>query len=203
MTEAISIRTMQSQIAEYLRLDILSGRLEPGQPLREQEISERFGVSRGPVREVFRQLTQQGLLVSEPNKGVRVAQRPSPAMRPLIVELRQTIELYVLDRIFDQLHEQDIGELEGILADFKDACQKGERASLVEHDLRFHAAIVQRHKNGDYFSLWQPIALRMSIRYSRFGDDLMDSYYEHEHILDAIRSGNKAGAMEALKANIQ
>ena len=203
MTSTISIRTMQSQIAEYLRLDILSGRLEPGQALREQEISERFGVSRGPVREVFRQLTQQGLLVSEPNKGVRVAQRPSPAMRPLIVELRQTIELFVLDRIFDQLDEEDFIELEGILADIKDACQKGEKAALVEHDLRFHQAIIQCHGNGDYFTLWQPIALRMSIHYDRFGDDLMDSYDEHERILNAIRSGDKAGAMEALRSNIQ
>jgi DNA-binding GntR family transcriptional regulator len=194
---------MQGQIAEYLRLDILSGRLEPGQALREQEISERFGVSRGPVREVFRQLTQQGLLVSEPNKGVRVAQRPSPTMRPLIAEIRQSIELYVLDRIFDQLNEEDIVELESILADIKEACQKGDKVALIEHDLRFHETIIHNHKNDDYFTLWQPIALRMSIHYSRFGDDLMDSYYEHERILNAIRSGNKAGAMEALKANIQ
>ena len=124
-------------------------------------------------------------------------------MRPLIVEIRQTIELYVLERTFDQLNEEDIVELEGILADIKDACLKGEKVALVEHDLRFHQTIIQSHENGDYFTLWQPIALRMSIRYSRFGDDLMDSYYEHERILNAIRSGNKAGAMEALKANIQ
>lgn len=194
---------MQGQIAEYLRLDILSGKLEPGQALREQEISERFGVSRGPVREVFRQLAHQGLLVAEPNKGVRVAQQPSPAIRPLIVEIRKTIELYVLDRIFDQLNEEDLVRLESILADIKDACQRGEKVALVEHDLRFHQTLIQRHENRDYFTLWQPIALRMSIRYCRFGDKLMDSFYEHERILDAIRSGDKAGAMEALSANIQ
>jgi len=203
MTSTDEIRTMQGQIAEYLRLDILSGRLEPDQALREQEISERFGVSRGPVREVFRQLTQQGLLVSTPNKGVRVAQQPSPSMRPLIIELRQRIELYVLDRFFDQITKDDIVNLEGILTDIKDACRKGDKSTLVEHDLRFHKAIIESHENGDYIALWQPIALRMSIRYSRFGDDLMDSFYEHKRILDAIRSRDKAGAMEALKANIQ
>ena len=111
----IEIRTMQDQIADYLRRDILVGNLESGQALREQEISERFGVSRGPVREVFRQLTQQGLLTAEPNKGVRVAPRPSSEMRPLIVELRQKIEIYVLDLVFDQLGDDDIVELENIL----------------------------------------------------------------------------------------
>lgn len=203
MSSTIEIRTLQGQIAEYLRLDILSGRLEPGQALREQEISERFGVSRGPVREVFRKLSQQGLLVSEPNKGVRVAQRPSPAMRPLIVEIRRSIELYVLDRAFEQISKETIVKMEGILADIKDACQKGEKVALVEHDLRFHQVIVQSHEDSDYFNLWQPIAFRMSIRYSRFGDDLMDSYDEHECILNHIRSGNKAGAMDALSVNIQ
>ncbi len=203
MTSTDEIRTMQGQIAEYLRLDILSGRLEPDQALREQEISERFGVSRGPVREVFRQLTQQGLLISTPNKGVRVAQQPSPSMRSLIIELRQTIELYVLDHFFDQINDDDIVNLEGILTDIKDACGKGDEYMLVAHDLRFHKALIESTENGDYIGLWQPIALRMSIRYSRFGDELMDSFYEHKRILDAIRSGDKAGAMKALKANIQ
>ncbi len=67
------IRTLPEQIAQRLRLDIMSGKLKPNHPLREQEVSERFGVSRGPIREVFRQLSQQGLLVTEPNKGVRVS----------------------------------------------------------------------------------------------------------------------------------
>ena len=69
-------RTLPEQIAARLRQEVLSSKLKPGDPLREVDLSERFGVSRGPVREAFRQLTQQGLLVLEPNKGVRVAQNP-------------------------------------------------------------------------------------------------------------------------------
>ena len=203
MTGSYIHRTIPEQIAERLRTDILAGRLEPGQPLREQEIAERFGVSRGPVREAFRQLGQQGLLVTEPNKGVRVAQQLSAEVRPLVVELRRTIETAVLANIFDQISDEDIDNWSAILADIKAACQRGDKASLLDHDLRFHQAIVQSHDEREFFTLWQPITLRMLMQYGRFGDDLMASYAEHAAIFDAIRRGDKEAALKALAANIQ
>lgn len=202
MAELTIYKTIPEQVTARLRQEILSGKLRPGQPLREQEISSRFGVSRGPIREALRQLTQQGLLVLEPNKGVRVAQYLSESVRPLTVELRRKIETFVLESIFDAITNDDIDEWEEILADIKSACESGDTAALVDHDVRFHQAIIQSHDDKDLFALWQPIALRMLMQYTRF-DDLMDSYREHRVLLDAIRSGNKSAAISALEANIQ
>ncbi len=195
-------RTLPEQIAARLRQDVLSSKLKPGDPLREIDLSERFGVSRGPVREAFRQLTQQGLLVLEPNKGVRVAQNPSVEVRPLVVELRRTIERFVLESIFEKITESDIELWEEILADIRRACELNDVDALTEHDLRFHQAIIQSHDDKDLFALWQPIAMRMMMHYNRLVD-IMDSYREHERILDAIRAGDRAAAVDALTANIQ
>ncbi|MYD11430.1 MAG: GntR family transcriptional regulator [Chloroflexi bacterium] len=195
-------RTLPEQIAARLRQDVLSSRLKPGDPLREIDLSERFGVSRGPVREAFRQLTQQGLLVLEPNKGVRVAQNPSVEVRPLVVELRRTIERFVLESIFERITASDITLWEEILADIRQACERNDLDALTEHDLRFHQAIIQSHDDRDLFALWQPIAMRMMMHYNRL-DDIMDSYREHARILDAIRAGDRAAAIDALTANIQ
>lgn len=195
-------RTLPEQIAARLRQDVLSSKLKPGDPLREIDLSERFGVSRGPVREAFRQLTQQGLLVLEPNKGVRVAQNPSVEVRPLVVELRRTIECFVLESIFEKITEADIELWEAILADIRQACELNDVDALTEHDLRFHQAIIQSHDDRDLFALWQPIAMRMMMHYNRLVD-IMDSYREHERILDAIRNGDRAAAVDALTANIQ
>jgi len=202
MSEVLIYRTIPEQVTNRLRHEILSGKLQPGQPLREQEISTRFEVSRGPIREALRQLTQQGLLVSEPNKGVRVAQYLSESVRPLTVELRRKIESFVLDSIFEQITETNIESWARILTDIKAACETGDVAALVDHDLRFHQAIIQSHDDKDLFALWQPIALRILMQYNRF-PDLMDSYHEHKTILDAIRSSDKAAAIAALEANIQ
>ena len=195
-------RTLPEQIAARLRQEVLSSKLKPGDPLREVDLSERFGVSRGPVREAFRQLTQQGLLVLEPNKGVRVAQNPSVEVRPLVVRLRRTIETFVLKSIFERITDEDLANWEEILADIKVACESNDVDALTEHDLRFHQAIIRSHDDKDLFALWQPIAMRMMMHYNRL-DNIMDSYHEHKRILDAIRAGDKAAAVRALESNVQ
>ena len=195
-------RTLPEQIAARLQQDILGGHLKPGEPLREADLSERFGVSRGPVREAFRQLVQQGLLVLEPNKGVRVAQNPSDEMRPLVVQLRRTIEVYVLESIFDRITDGDIDTWQAILNDIRTACEANDLNALTNYDLRFHQAIVKSHDDRDLFTLWQPIAMRMMMQYNRL-DDIMDSYREHKRILDAIRARDREAAVNALSTNIQ
>ena len=195
-------RTLPEQIAARLQQDILAGQLKPGDPLREVDLSERFGVSRGPVREAFRQLTQQGLLVLEPNKGVRVAQNPSVEVRPLVVQLRRTIEVFVLESIFDRITDEDIEIWAEILNDIQAACESNDLNALTDQDLRFHQAIIKSHDDRDLFTLWQPIAMRMMMQYNRL-DDLMESYREHKRILDAIRARDKTAAIQALSVNIQ
>lgn len=195
-------RTLPEQIAARLRQEVLSGDLEPDAPLREVEISERFGVSRGPVREALRQLTQQGLLVLEPNKGVRVAPHPDASVRPLIVQLRRTIEKFVLEKLFDDITDENIKSWEAILANILDACERGDTDSLIEHDIRFHKSIIMSLGDKDIVEMWEPIMMRMLMHYSRL-DDLMESYQEHKRILDAIRERDRAAAIKALEANIQ
>lgn len=195
-------RTLPEQIAARLRHDILAGQLQPGDPLREHDLSERFGVSRGPVREALRQLTQQGLLVLEPNKGARVAQNPSVEVRPLVVQLRRTIEVFVLESIFERITDGDLETWDAILRDIKSACESNDLNALTDHDLRFHGAIIKSHDDRDLFTLWQPIAMRMMMQYNRL-DDLMESYREHKRILDAIRNRDRAAAIKALSTNIQ
>lgn len=127
---------------------------------------------------------------------------PSLKLRPLIAELRRTIESFALEAIFDRITPADIARWDGILADMRRACEQGNTAALVECDLHFHSALIQTHDDDGLMTLWQPVALRMLMQYNRF-DNLMDSYDEHKAILEAIRTGDKEAALTALAANIQ
>ena len=73
-TSAVTIprATFASIVTERLRASIINGSLKPGSQLSEVELATSFGVSRGPVREALQRLVQEGLLHSEPHRGVFV-----------------------------------------------------------------------------------------------------------------------------------
>ena len=64
--------TKADDLALVIEEAIVSGELEPGTVLRQEQLSERFQVSRTPVREALRRLAALGLVSFEPNRGVRV-----------------------------------------------------------------------------------------------------------------------------------
>ena len=64
--------TFASLVTDRLRANIVDGSLKPGSQLSEIELATSFGVSRGPVREALQRLVQEGLLLSEPHRGVFV-----------------------------------------------------------------------------------------------------------------------------------
>ena len=67
-------RSLAEQVAEYLSDAILHRKYAPGQPIIEQEVADAFGLSRGPVREAFRILEKEGVVVINPRRSVHVTQ---------------------------------------------------------------------------------------------------------------------------------
>lgn len=64
---------LHEQVAAELRKSIVRGDLAPGARIAEQEVADRLGVSRTPLREAFKLLAAQGLVDLRPNRGARVA----------------------------------------------------------------------------------------------------------------------------------
>jgi DNA-binding GntR family transcriptional regulator len=202
MANSTVYRTIREQIVEQLRNEVLSGEFTAGESLREQKLAERFGVSRGPIRDALLQLTQEGLLVAQPNRGVRVGHGPSQQIQPLIVALRRRIETFALECIFDQLTGKDLAQLETILARFEQACSRNEMAEAIPHDIALHRWIVERVGDADLLQIWLSTIVRMRLRYTRH-THLSESFAEHQTIVAAIRRRDLPAALAALEANIQ
>jgi DNA-binding GntR family transcriptional regulator len=72
-SEGIARRYLHDEVADRLRVFILSGELPPKSRVNELELAERFGISRTPMREAIKILSAEGLLELLPNRGARVA----------------------------------------------------------------------------------------------------------------------------------
>src|ERR1700743_711532 len=87
--------TTAERIARVLAERIVSGRLLPGTPLRQDRIAEEFEASHVPAREAFQLLRAQGLVISEPRRGMRIAPL-DPASVQELVEIRAALETLAL-----------------------------------------------------------------------------------------------------------
>ncbi|WP_049720973.1 GntR family transcriptional regulator [Gilvimarinus polysaccharolyticus] len=196
------IISVKDQIADQLRSDIISGALAPSTKLSEQTLSERFGVSRGPIREVLLQLTKEGLLVSKNNCGVSVNSALDPSMQALMIDIRRKIETYAISTIKNSFTEEDFAQAESILARIQDAFSSEDFNEVTKADIDFHRFLVFKAGGNELVNLWYPIVLRMRMNYKRLSTPKA-CVEEHQAILDALRAKNVTLAKKCLMANIK
>lgn len=202
MRPSEKIVPVRDQIADQLRSDIISGELAPGTKLNEQALATRFGVSRGPIRDVLLQLTKEGLLVTKSNVGASVNEMLSPDLQKLMIEIRRRIEAYAIKRLKGQLSDEDFASLDYLLDEFRTSFEAGDFTQVTKADIEFHKYLVERAGGQELVNLWYPVVLRMRMNYKRI-DTPRDGVAEHQAIIDALRADDVKRAAKALKANIR
>ena len=133
------LRTTPDLIADELRAEITRGEPPPGQPLRQEELAARFGVSRLPVREALRRLESEGLLVVHPNRGAYVSQLDAEQVRE-IYDLRVMLEGDLLVRSVKRMKDDDIRAIENVMLR---AERQARGQAWSELDDEFHAALYE------------------------------------------------------------
>jgi DNA-binding GntR family transcriptional regulator len=137
------LRPMVEQIADKLAADITGGRYAAGERVREQEIADRFGVSRGPIREALRVLERENLVELTPWRGARVR---APSRREIedALEIRGTLVALAArlaatrgdDRQFAKIAAlvDDVGHLIEAGGSARDISLKGQEIGLVVYE---------------------------------------------------------------------
>lgn len=138
LTSKTPDNTIVGRISRALAERIIAGELEPGSRLRQDQIAEEFGASHVPVREAFRRLEAQGLVVSEPRRGVRVALFDFHEVRE-VAEMRAALEVLALRHAAPRLTA-------AIFKLAEEAIQVGDKSSDVrsweEANRTFHRLIL-------------------------------------------------------------
>ena len=191
-------------VVESIEEMILGGELPPGTKLNEIALAQRFGISRGPLREAFRSLEESGLIRQEKNRGAWVRE----------IKLSEAADIYDVRAGLDAcagrlLAERIAPEQLRTLRDMTEAMrnvQPDEIGRFHELNLSFHDCIVsmsgnpvlteQYRKLCKLLALFRRRNLLAPMAIPRFAE-------EHSAIVDLLEAHDAAGVAEALFAHAQ
>jgi DNA-binding GntR family transcriptional regulator len=203
--------TKADEIALVLEEAIVSGELEPGRVLRQEELSARFAVSRTPIREALRRLAALGLVSFVPNRGVRVRTITHDELHEAFL-VRAALESLATEIAAPKFTEAELEELEVTEREFSRITQELRarpregvdrwrlthewvRANHGFHDVIYRVAeapLIERlaksaRRSFSGHAVWAPGGSETDALYER-------NDREHQAIIAALRAGNAMGA---------
>lgn len=190
--------------ANEMRRMILSGQLQPGEWLREEQLTRILGISRPPLREALLMLQQEGLVVRSPRRGAAVISLSAADVTEILV-LRTALERVAVQNGVPVRDPERLERCRAELEAMRQCARERNRAALVEHGYAFHAAIVglagMSRVESIYASLHSQLVICMAMNlYAR------EQHYEsltvhvdrHQKLLDVIEAGDPDAVLEAL-----
>ncbi|WP_065755417.1 GntR family transcriptional regulator [Bradyrhizobium paxllaeri] len=194
--------TTAERIAGAISERIISGELQPDAPLRQDRIAREFNSSHVPVREAFRQLQAQHLVVAVPRRGVRVAPLNINSVKE-IAEMRAALEVVALRNAAPKLTSSHLAriELAVIEGDTAQTIQEFEMANRA-----FHYALVAPCAMPRLLASLDGLQLansRLVFAMARSSGWRPRSNQDHRLILHALRARNVDQACSLLARHIQ
>ena len=202
----MEIESIVDLAKRHMELWIIKGEYEPGQKLKEEEIAVRLGISRPPIREAFKALETEGLVVRKPRRGVFVTEMTAKDVWEAYT-LKAALYELATELAMDTISMTQIGELDADVRQME-ACIESERVDLLkyqEYHQNFHHKIMvisghnrlkkiavsihNQVSRFSYKSLQNPSHLQSSVRY-------------HRQIVNAIKAKDKIQARGLMKEHV-
>jgi len=145
-----------------LRSEILGGVFPPGERLIEEQLTQRFRISRAPLREALRQLAEQGLVEHVPRRGVRVVELSAGDADELF-GLRGVLERYAVELA---LAQQEPVPLAGLTAAWEEMAAAGRSGDLYRQNdahQRFHVEVVALAGQRHLRQAFEPVILKLQL----------------------------------------
>jgi DNA-binding GntR family transcriptional regulator len=163
---SVERRSTTDQVLQELRAAILAGRIKPSEQLPEAALAETFGTGRSAIREALRHLVQEGLVVTEINRGAHVRSVSAEDVIDVYFA-REAIEVAAVQHAIERQDRLDLGELraahERIEAASPQDLTQQPSAELIAADLDFHRAMVALAGSPRLSRAHEPLAAESQI----------------------------------------
>lgn len=187
---------------DALRSAIFSGELEPGAPITEAAMTQRFDVPRPTIRSAMQLLMQDGLLRREPNRSVYVPVLSSEDVRDLF-SVRKMVELEAVQKLvarglYPTLAMRTLRLLESL--DERDGWDE-----VVKYDFELHQALIDAVESPRLSRIYSSISAEVRLALTQLRTvytSPTDIAAEHRALLDAICSNDEHRAIEAAREHL-
>jgi DNA-binding GntR family transcriptional regulator len=194
---------LSERVTNSIRDLILSGRLEPGSRIGQEQLAEQFGTSRIPVREALKRLESEGLVSLVPNSGAWVAKLDLNECIE-IYKIRERLEPLALSESLARMTGEEIDELARLAGRIEKAADTEEFLRL---DRQFHLASYRAANmqvlNGMVERFWNTTQHYRRAFTNLIGADSWVIHAEHSLMIDAMKRRDCEGAAHVLFEHIR
>jgi DNA-binding GntR family transcriptional regulator len=204
--QARVVENLSARVYQQIKHLILCNEVMPGQKLHHQELSERLGVSRTPVREALTRLVQEGYVSFLPNRGFTCKEIRMQEAEELY-ELREAVEAFAVEKAIENLTAPALDRLRKKIELYgKDVENRFTRERLM-YDQEVHLEIADLAGNETLKNTLHHLFERIVLK--RRTDGLYDpargvgAHQEHMRLLHAIEKRDSQQAVAIIRAHIQ
>jgi len=202
----MEIESIVDLAKRHMELWIIKGEYEPGQKLKEEEIAMRLGISRPPIREAFKALETEGLVVRKPRRGVFVSEMSAKDVWEAYT-LKAALYEMAAELAMDTISATQISDLDAVVRQMEE-CTKMEPVDLLqyqEYHQNFHSEImiISGHDRLKKISVSIHNQVgRFSYRSLQNKSHLQSSVRYHRRIINAIKAKDKTLACRLMKEHV-
>ena len=185
-------------VMQGIRRAIVAGVLKPGDKLTEVKLSTMLQVSRPTIREALTQLAQEGLLIQEPYRGLRVATLDSTEILD-IAKARMALDMLAAQSILEDASGRRMAHVEASWEEYDKVAFHPDPVVVHEAHIAFHRSFWVASENALLLRLWPVTEAHLTITLAQDQAKRADPVRAHEVHEQLVRS-MRSGDMEAIEA---
>jgi DNA-binding GntR family transcriptional regulator len=200
--DAVRAPSAADRIFGMLYRRVITLELPPGARLSEAEVARQMGVSRQPVRDAFWRLSQLGFLTIRPQRSTEVSVVSEQAVQQARF-VRTALEVETIRLAAERFGPAEIAALEAALGEQAEAIAADDRERFHGLDDEFHRRICALVGHDYAWALIREQKAHMDrVRFMSLGFGAQAALDDHRVILDAVRAGDVAGSVAAMRTHL-
>jgi len=196
-------QNMSHDLVEFLKQEILGGRLNPGDRIVETKFARELGISQTPVREAVRHLSGEGIVTIVPNRGPVVNELSARDIFE-IYSLRASIEGLAIRLATQIATDEEVGALERFYEEMKSKANAEDVVSLLADSLYIHQSIITLSEHTRLIRAYESISFQIALVNRILGNESTKEkeVEQHAELIEALKARDPDKAELTMRKHI-